>query len=218
MGKAGRKEARRQARLERKAEETQQRQRQRQTRTLVIAAVVLVVAVGGGWALWSTLRPEPTVSGPPQAGTSEPAGPQPGTPSRPRVVEVPDQGRTHVGPGVPHPAYNSNPPTSGWHYASTASWGFHNSELPDELIIHNLEHGGIWISFKDATDAEAVDALVAFVREYRTKVIVTHRPRNDNRIAVAAWGRLMTLDRFDRGAIVDFINRFKNKGPEFVPD
>jgi len=213
MGKAGRKEARRQTRLERKAEEAQQREHQRQRRTLVIAAAVLVVAIGGGWALWSALRPEPTVSGP-----AQPGAPQPGTASRPRVVEVADQGRDHLGPGVPHPAYNSNPPTSGWHYASTATWGFHNSELPDELIIHNLEHGGIWITFKDATDAEVVDALVALARGYRTKVIVTHRPTNDSRIALAAWGHLMKLDRFDRGAIVDFINRFKNKGPEFVPD
>lgn len=213
MGKAGRKEARRQARLERKAGEAQHHRRQRQTRTLVVAAAALVVAIGGGWAAWNALRPEPTVSGPSQPGTS-----QPGAPARPQIVEVPDQGRDHVGPGVPHPAYNSSPPASGWHYASTASWGFHNSELPDELIIHNLEHGGIWISFKDAGDAEVVDALVALAREYRTKVIVTHRPGNDSRIAVVAWGRVMKLDRFDRGAIVDFINRFKNKGPEFVPD
>jgi hypothetical protein len=213
MGKAGRKAARRQARLEHKAEEAQQHRRRRQTRTLVAAAVVLVVVAGGGWALWSALRPEPTASGPSQPGAPSPAG----TP-RPQIVDGPDQGRDHVGPGVPHPAYNSNPPTSGWHYASTAPWGFHNTDLPDELIIHNLEHGGIWITFKDATDAEVVDALVALAREYRTKVVVTHRPRNDRRIALAAWGHLMTLDRFDRGAIVDFINRFKNKGPEFVPD
>lgn len=210
MGKAGRKEARRQARLERKAQESQQRVRQRRTRTL-IAAAVLVVAVGAAWGVWRGLRPEATASGPAQPGT-------PATADRPRIAAVADQGRAHIAPGAPHPAYNSNPPTSGWHYATSARWGFYNDELPDELLVHNLEHGGIWISFKDRSDSEVVDALAGLARSYRSKVIVTHRPKNDHRIAAAAWGHLLTLDRFDRDAIVDFINRFKNKGPEFVPD
>lgn len=207
MANAGKREARRQARLDRKAQEAERRRQARRNRSLTLVAVAVVAAAGIGWLVWNSLRPE-AVSGPVQ----------PGTPPRPPVIRVADQGRAHVAPGQPHPPYTSNPPTSGWHYGTTAPWGFHNTELPDELIIHNLEHGGIWISYKDATDEEVVDPLVALAREYRTKVIVTHRPKNESRLAVAAWGRLMKLDRFDREAIVDFINRFKNKGPEFVPD
>ncbi|HXF83617.1 MAG TPA: DUF3105 domain-containing protein, partial [bacterium] len=120
--------------------------------------------------------------------------------------------------GEAHGAYFSNPPTSGWHYGAAARWGFYNDELPDELLVHNLEHGGIWISFRDKDDTEVVDALADLARAYRSKVIVTHRPRNDSRVAVVAWGRLMKLDRFDRDAIADFIQRFRNRGPEFVPD
>lgn len=202
MEPMGKKEARRQARLERKAAEADQRRRARQTRSGILVAVGLVLVVGIGWLVWRGLRPEATVSGP----------------RGPEVVELADQGRDHILPGQPHPLYNSNPPTSGWHFPSPAPWGFHNDELADELLVHNLEHGGIWISFKDATDTEVVDALVALGRQFRTKVIITHRPRNDSRIAVAAWTKLMKLDRFDRGAIVNFINRYKNKGPEFVPD
>lgn len=207
MANAGKKEARRQARLERKAQEADRRRRARRNRSLTLLAVAVVAAAGIGWLVWNSLRP---------AAVSGPA--QPGVPSGPQVIKVADQGRAHVRPGEPHPTYNSNPPTSGWHFAATAPWGFHNTDLPDELIIHNLEHGGIWITYKDAADEAVVDALVALAREYRTKVIVTHRPANDSRIAVAAWGRLMELDEFDRRAITDFIDRFKNKGPEFVPD
>jgi hypothetical protein len=210
MGKPGRKEARRQARLERRDLESRRRERQQRARRIAVAAVALVAAAGAAWGLWRGLRPEPTASGPgAQAGPAAP---------RPAIVEFADQGRAHIAPGQPHPEYNSNPPTSGWHYATPARWGFYNDELPDEMLVHNLEHGGIWISYRDAGDAETVDALANLARSYRSKVIVTHRPRNDSRIAVAAWTRLMTLDRFDRDAIVDFINRFRNKGPEFVPD
>jgi hypothetical protein len=204
MRKPGRKEARRQARLERRELESRQRGRQQRTRQVAVAAVVLVAAAGAAWGLWRGLRPEATASGP--------AGP------RSPIVEFADQGRDHIAPGQPHPEYNSNPPTSGWHYAVPARWGFYNDELPDEMLVHNLEHGGIWISYKDAGDAAVIDALANLARSYRSKVIVTHRPRNDSRSAVAAWGRLMKLDQFERDAIVDFINRFRNKGPEFVPD
>ena len=55
-------------------------------------------------------------------------------------------------------------------------------------------------------------------RRYRSKVIITLRPKNDSRIAVAAWTRLMKLDHYDEAAIVNFINRFKNRGPELFPD
>lgn len=208
MERMGKKETRRQARLERKAAEANQRRRARRTRSGLFVAVAAVILLGIGWLVWQGLRPEASISGPSR----------PGQPPGPEVVDFPDQGRDHIVPGQPHPPYNSNPPTSGWHFPSPAPWGFYNDELADELLVHNLEHGGIWISFKDTTDTEVVDALVALARQFRTKVIITHRPGNDSRIAVAAWTKLMKLDRFDRRVIINFINRYKNKGPEFVPD
>ena len=49
------------------------------------------------------------------------------------------QGADHIPMGTPHPEYNSNPPSSGWHYAEPARQGFYDEELPDEQIVHNLE-------------------------------------------------------------------------------
>jgi hypothetical protein len=213
MGKAAKKETRRQVRLERRAQEDAKVRRSQQTRRLWIIGGVLAVAALVGIVAWTSARPESTASSP---SSGQPAAV--GTPVRAQTVSVPDQGRTHVAPGQPHPPYNSNPPASGWHYPSTASWGFHTDEFPDELLIHNLEHGGIWISYKDDQDAAIVDPLVALARELPRKLVITHRPKNDSPLAVAAWDHLMKLERFDRTAIVDFYNRFKNQGPEFVPD
>ncbi len=203
----GKKELRRLARLERKSQETERLQRARRRRLGLFGAIGAAVLAAAVWGVWSAVGPEDGATTAGVAGQS-----------RPRVVEYPDQGRAHISPGQPHPAYNSNPPTSGWHFPAPADWGFYNEELPDELLVHNLEHGGIWISFKDAGDTELIDRLVALSRRYRTKVVITLRAKNDSRLALVAWGRLMTLDQYDERAIVDFINRFKNKGPEFVPD
>ncbi len=218
MAKAGRKDARRQARLERRAQEEERRRRAQRNRTMTVAAVIAVAVVIVGWLAWGSLRTVyrgvrgQTGAAPQPAQSGQPARP------RPQIVTVKDQGRDHVTPGQPHPAYNSNPPASGWHYGTTSAWGFHTEVLQDELVIHNLEHGGIWITYKDENDSAVVDPLVALAREFPRKLIISHRPANDSRIAVVAWDHVMKLDAYDRDAIVDFYNRFKNKGPEFVPD
>lgn len=130
----------------------------------------------------------------------------------------PNQGQEHVGPEHKH-IYNSNPPTSGWHFPQPAEWGIYQDELPDETVIHNLEHGGIWISYKPTISEDIKGKLENFYTKYGRKIIVTPRSKNDSDIAVAAWNR---LDKFSAAEYSDervarFIKAFRNKGPEFVP-
>ena len=53
----------------------------------------------------------------------------------------------HVEPGQEHLPYNSVPATSGWHYPFWASWGVHGNVIPDEVLVHNLEHGGVGVHY-----------------------------------------------------------------------
>ena len=130
---------------------------------------------------------------------------------------IPELSRDHIPVGSPRPQYNSNPPTSGPHYPESAAWGVYDKTLPDEQLLHNLEHGGIWISYKDAGDKDLADQLKSLASKYTLKVIMEPRPADDSRIAVAAWGRLLKLDHFDKQQIRDFINAYINRGPEDVP-
>lgn len=132
-------------------------------------------------------------------------------------VSYPNQGQQHVAVGEPHPAYNSNPPTSGWHYEQAAPWGTYQETLPDETLIHNLEHGGIWLSYQDAADTETVRQLEDIARRYPSHVIVTYRPQNDSPIAAAAWGRLLKMDTVNADQIHAFIARYRQRGPEAAP-
>lgn len=125
--------------------------------------------------------------------------------------------RDHIPPGSPRPDYNSNPPTSGNHYAQPADWGIYTEPLADEQLVHNMEHGGIWISYRDAGDTELIGQLKSIADDYSLKVIMTPRPQNDSAVAVAAWGRLLKLENFDEGQIRGFIGAFINRGPEQVP-
>jgi hypothetical protein len=132
-------------------------------------------------------------------------------------VTFPILGQTHIPEGSPRPNYNSNPPTSGDHYVSPIQAGTYSQTPPDENLVHNLEHGHIWLSYRDADDTEAFEALSAIQAQFPRWVVVSNRPDNDSRIVVASWGRLLSLDTIDEDQIMAFILRYRNQAPESVP-
>ena len=157
--------------------------------------VGLAVVIGSGWFLVSATSPK--------------------GPDYSQVIPV--LGREHVANGTTVTSYNSNPPTSGNHYPTPAPPRFYDSELPDEQVVHNLEHGHVWIAYKPGLPEEIIKVLRKFSGG---NVIVTPRSKNDADIALAAWGR---LDKFNIGSgdidkqrIKDFISRYQNRGPESI--
>lgn len=137
----------------------------------------------------------------------------PSRPERQRPGEAFDiQGQTHIAVGATHEAYNSNPPSSGPHYAQPATWGVHDTELPDEQVVHNLEHGGIWISYK-GIDATTTVALGDITRS-QSKVIMAPRANNDAPIVLVSWGRVQKFQTYDEQSILAFIKANKNRSPE----
>jgi len=127
------------------------------------------------------------------------------------------QGHNHIPVGATHPPYNSNPPTSGWHYSDPAKTGFYNYELPDEQLIHNLEHGHIWIAYRPAVSPEIINSLKAFASPM---AVITPRSANDSDISLASWGRLDNFNlengTLDDKRVKNFILRYENRGPEKV--
>lgn len=126
-------------------------------------------------------------------------------------VKVEDLGREHIQVGQPA-TYNSVPPTSGQHWIQSgvapAPWGIKDTNLPNEVTTHNLEHGGIVIAYNGLTPAE-VDQLKTLVRNLMSagfpKVIVEPYPKlTDAKVALTAWTWLSKLQTVDQTQIVRF--------------
>ena len=141
----------------------------------------------------------------------------------------------HVSPDATHPAYNSKPATSGWHYDFPVRWGIHDEVLPDETLVHNLEHGGIGIHYNcpegcsellaqlaDFAVGSGGDWLGQYIDELSEagetgrlnralniegnyKVVLSPYPDMDTTIALTSWTYLDTFDEFDADRIIDFI-------------
>lgn len=129
-----------------------------------------------------------------------------------KVEEYPIEGRDHV-PAATEVDYQTNPPTSGSHLGQAEEWGIYDEEIDDKAGVHNLEHGGIWISYKDISDEE-ISFLEEIGKQNSQSTVVSPRSSNDDKIVVASWGKLMRLESVDKALIQKYIDVYKNQSPE----
>ena len=149
----------------------------------------------------------------------------------PVAIDV-DDGALHIPIGQRGTGYSLNPPTSGPHWIgrdawelpngdvvdAPADWGIYDVPLPNEVLIHNLEHGGIGLHYNcpDGCD-DIVNALEDFVPRSRAQFIMAPYPNMDTRIAITAWRHHLHLDEIDEAQISDFIDAYQDRAPESVP-
>ncbi len=132
----------------------------------------------------------------------------------------------HIPEGTPHDPYNSEPPTSGPHYASAVEAGFYDEAPVDEYLVHNMEHGHIiiWYNCTGLSEAECT-ALKNKIRDTMSKAGVSNitgtlklvavpRPSLSTQIALTSWGHLERLESFDNNAILEFIRAYRDEAPE----
>jgi hypothetical protein len=139
---------------------------------------------------------------------------------------VPLMGNRHlVSPGTPHEPYNSNPPTSGPHVRWVAPWGVHKVPIPLEVQVHNLEDGGVVVQYNCPSACPDLTAklealthrpeLLAMPRARvnpqgppAIRLVVAPYPSMKPAIALTAWGRIETLNRYDDATILRFIKAY----------
>lgn len=128
---------------------------------------------------------------------------------------VADLGREHVPVGTAV-EYNSNPPTSGSHYASWTKRGVYDEAIEDGYLIHSLEHGYVIISYRCEEECQQLkDSLKNFYEQHKQKrLIVVPRADLKTLVALTAWGRLLALPEWDEKQAEEFLRAWENRGPE----
>ena len=128
--------------------------------------------------------------------------------------KISDLGGAHIAKGESHPAYNSNPPTSGWHWASVAGGGIKDKPVPDELILHSMEHGAVVVWYREGLEQGKIDQIKeAFNSVSGKKIMLPHKDL-DVPVALTSWGYLLKLQTVDEQTIKDFIATNNNRAPE----
>jgi hypothetical protein len=118
--------------------------------------------------------------------------------------------------------WNTDPPTNGPHYAEAAIFGAYPAPLEQARVVHNLEHGGIFIQYGDDVPAAVVDRLRSFYDDHQTGTIMAPLPKLGDQFALGAWvaegeqgkGYLAKCSTFDEDAVSSFFEGFQFLGPE----
>lgn len=134
---------------------------------------------------------------------------------------------SHVSPDTNPGPYNSDPPTSGRHYADSLPAGFYDEEdlaslpeHPEGLLVHSLEHGYVIFWYNcDALDEQGCGSLKSQIQQAMNeagnlKVIAFPWKSIDVPVVMTSWGRMLRLEQFNLRAARTFIERNRNRAPE----
>ncbi len=130
---------------------------------------------------------------------------------------IPDQGRSHVPIGTAV-TYNSNPPSSGPHYAESAHAGIYDKAISDGYLVHSLEHGAVILWYRPNLSAAEIEELKSIYNSVPVKKkIMTPRESLDVPVALSSWGRILKLNQIDPQKITDFMRVNYDRAPEQAP-
>jgi len=164
--------------------------------------------------VWTATDEDPTPAvAPTAAATAEPTAAT-ATFAGGTAQRLPEQTRNpHVAVGERHPPYNSRPATSGWHHVETVRWGVHDVVIPDEYLVHNLEHGGVGIHYDCPQGCDdLVEELAAIARRY-DKTVMSPYQGMDTTIGLTSWTFIDRLDEVDEKRITEFIEAHMSQPP-----
>ncbi len=138
-------------------------------------------------------------------------------------TSVPPMAAAHIPLDSDPGTYNSDPPTSGPHYAEEGRAGFYDENVytdPAGYLVHNLEHGYVifWYNCRLLDEAGCME-LKSHIKTVMddlggVKMIAYPWPSLDVPLVLTSWGRLQRFETFDAEQAKAFYRANLNRAPE----
>ncbi len=140
----------------------------------------------------------------------------------PGEVAIADEGRAIVPEGTTL-TFRHEPPSSGSHYGVGVESGFAETPVDPGYYLNNLSRG--WVVYLYTCDSDCAE-IEARLREFyktsitpdplygvRKAVITRYLGEMSAPVMALAWGNEMPLDSVDGGRLLQWYQRFVNRGP-----
>ena len=148
--------------------------------------------------------------------------------------------RKEIGIGEPHDGYSLAPPTSGAYWydlerpvpgvgvTSPAPWGKYETQLPNEILVANLLHGGIGLHYDcsridmEASSVDKGGEVCDQLKEQLSDLMPTNQFQflmtpysafDEYPITITGWRHHLKLMEFDQEKITEFINAYQDRAP-----
>ncbi len=107
--------------------------------------------------------------------------------------------------------YDLRPPAGGIHNPVWWSCGFYDDPIPDEHVVHDLEHGAVWLAYAPDLAEADVEALHDLARADSKLLVSPYPDLGDGEAVVAtAWARQLRLDDGDLDRLTAFIEQYRD--------
>lgn len=125
------------------------------------------------------------------------------------VVAVPVASADHVRYDVEYP---TAPPAGGPHLGVWLNCGFYTVPVLDELAVHSLEHGAVWVTYRSDTDSATLAALQARAAQ-SSHLLVSPYEAQAAPLVLSAWARQLSLESPEDARFDQFLDVYLFDGP-----
>jgi len=125
------------------------------------------------------------------------------------VVVVPITSSEHVRHDVEYP---TSPPAGGPHLGIWLNCGFYTVPVLDELAVHSLEHGAVWVTYRSDVGAATLGALQALAVQ-SSHILVSPYEAQASPLVLSAWARQLHLESIRDPRFDQFLDVYLFDGP-----
>ena len=123
------------------------------------------------------------------------------------VVTVQDLPLGHAAGPIPYEGYPGRPPLGGEHSSVPQTCAVYAEPVPAEHVVHSLEHGAVWVTYRPDLDDDDVRVLAEQV-EGRSHRLLSPLPGQDAAVVLTAWGRQLELDDAEDARVAAFLDTY----------
>jgi hypothetical protein len=102
--------------------------------------------------------------------------------------------------------YSTTPPTGGNHsqYWADCDGTVYPNAIANENAVHDLEHGAVWVTYREGLPSSEVDTLASDVTGQQ-KVLMSPYPDLKSKVSLQAWGYQLFVNNVNDPRITQFI-------------
>ncbi len=162
-----------------------QQAKERRSRLILItsvASVILLIAGIVGFTIWRDVANRPSLD----------------------AVQTFQVTREHTTAAV---TYAQSPPVGGDHYPTWLNCGVYTQPVPDQLAVHSLEHGAVWVTYRPDLPADQVQALEETLPD--TYIVLSPRDGLPSPVVASAWGVQLQLTGATDRRLPEFVKTYR---------
>lgn len=111
-------------------------------------------------------------------------------------------------------AYPQTPPAGGEHNPSWLNCGAYSDPVPNELAVHSLEHGAVWVTYDPSLAEGELETLRTHLPS--TYFVLSPYPGLPAPIVLSAWNAQLRVQTADDPRIRAFFEEYWRS--QFVPE